>query len=274
MNKQEGEFIKFIPEKKEIGKNVRLKISVYRHGEKTSEGELSARGREQSREIGQKKEVPESGIKFYHSPFKRTTETVEEIIEGIKEQAKKTPIFKTRVREELAPPAWTNFAKFEEKLKEIRKKQGQSGVVKYLLGEIPENKLPLENIEDVKKWRNALALLIDREIRMAHHLYENSDVELSHITHDVVMSSFLKEAVILRDKEGKPQSVNYIEQIDGMFQPNEGFEIEIYVDEHGKESLRLLIKGREYEIDRKKIEAMAEEAKKEGYRGRTKTQNL
>lgn len=273
----EREKPEIVPERREVGRNVRLKISIYRHGEKTGEGELSPRGHKQSQEKGQQKEVPTSGVKFYISPFRRTTETVADEIKGIEEQAKKTRIFKTRVREQLAPPEWHNFAELEKALKKIKKEQQEgdnSKEVKYFLGETSDNQPAPENIEDLKKWRNALALIIDREIRMSHRLYENSNVELSHITHDVLMSSFLKEAAILRDKDGRPKDVDTVEQIDGLFQPNEGFEIEIYVDEKGSESSRLWIKGKEYEIDREKITAMAEEAKKEGYKGRTRTQNL
>ena len=191
------EKIEFSPEKRERGKNIHLKISFHRHAEKTSEGQLSEIGFAQAKKAGKEKEIAKDGIKIYTSPFQRTKDTVKQIIKGIEEQNEKHRIFNTRVRLELAPPEWESLDAIREKAKEIEAKTGaQTDLVKYILFK------PLYQ-KDLKHWTSGLAFLVDQYRKMTDRLYSNSDIELMHVTHDIVIADFLRKVAILKDEKGE-----------------------------------------------------------------------
>lgn len=252
---------------KERGKDVKIFVSVMRHGEKTLEGELSDLGFKKAKKKGLEKEIPKNGIKSYTSPFRRTTETLKAILKGIEEKSKSKKIFKTRVRLELAPPKWKHFEKIVEKAKRIGAIKGESGILNYLLSE------PLAQ-EDIEKWTSGLAYLIDTYRKMGKRLYSRSEIELQHITHDIVIADFLRKVAILKDKENRRIEVKNLDIIGGYIKPLEGFIFEIYLDDKGSEHLKIIFRGKEYEVDKEKLKELVDKFKREPYKGRTTKQNL
>lgn len=223
---------------------------------------LSEIGFAHAKSMGEEKEISKSGIKAYISPFKRTADTAEQIIKGIQEKNEKTKIFKSQIREELAPPMWRNFEKLREELKKVEEKEGHDGLVRYLLSSTGETK------EDLEDWTNAFGHLVNRYIKMSHKFYNHSDIELMHLAHEPLLSSFLKSVIILRDQEGNKVSFDNIDQIGGPFQPGENFDIEFSRDDKGQEHLSIKVRGKTYEVDREKIKEMAEKNKLRAYKGR------
>lgn len=258
----EKEVPKFKPEQeleKEKGKDVRIIVSVIRHGEKTPEGELSDLGLEKAKEEGRKKKIPEHGIKFYSSPFKRARDTAGAIVKGIEAQAKENKMFKSRTRLELAPPEWKPDV--IEKVKEIRAREGQEGVVKYVLSGALAQK-------DLEQWTSGLAYLIDSYKRMADRLYSHSRVELMHVTHDVVITDFLRKVAVSEDKK-----LN-LEDLGGSIKPLEGFDFEIYSDKQGQKHVKIDFRGKELNIDQEKFQELVNKFKQEPYKGRIEKQGL
>lgn len=251
---------------KERGKDVRIVVSVIRHGEKTTEQNLSELGLEEAKKMGRKKEIPSSGIKGYTSPFERASKTLEAILEGIKKQPQAPRIFKSRVRFELAPPKWEHFEEIIPKAKEIEKKEGEAGLFKYILSE------PLMQ-KDLERWTSSLAFFIDKYIRMGNKLYSHSNIELLHVTHDIVIGDFLRKVAIVKDKEGKRIVMKDLDILGGNIKFLEGFNFEIYLDSQGEKHLKINFRGNELEVDEEKLKDLANTFKKEPYTGRTTKQN-
>jgi hypothetical protein len=248
----------------EKGRDIVINILVVRHGKKDEVGNLSPSGREGAEDMGREKTIPKNGIKFYTSPFNRTRDTLKALIQGIKEQNGENRIFKSRVRYELAPPRWTNFEMFIKKANEIRKIEGDRGLFKYIFSE--------PSIQgDLEKWSSGLAFLINEYRKMAPRLYSNSNVELSHITHDILIEDFLKKVAILKDEKGNRITLNNLDIIDGDIKPLEGFNLRICLDVQKRETLKIFFRGREFDIDEDRLNKLVNEFKESPYKGRTET---
>jgi len=263
----EEEFKKFIPEeepKKEKGKNVRITISVSRHGEKTPNEELSELGSMESKEKGKKEIIPEGGVKAYTSPFRRAIETTESELEGIGKQDTKQRIYETKERSELAPPNWRK--EVYEGAKKIYAKEGEDGVFRYTLAE------PLAQ-EDLEKWTSGMAFIIDRYRRMANRLNSDTNIKLIHTTHDVVIGDFLRKAAILKDEGGGRIDLGNLDVVGGPIKYLEGFDLEIYLDEEGKEHLKIIFRDREFEVDAEKLGSLVNKYREAPYKGRKDKQD-
>lgn len=263
------EFLKFKTEKepiKETGKDVSINVSVIRHGEKTKKGELSFLGSLKAMTNGIRKEIPEQGLKAYVSPFDRTKKTVEAILKGIRLKAKKHKTFKTRVRLELAPPEWEHFDVLAKGCKEAVAKQGQGGLFKYVLSE------PLAQ-KDLEKWTSGLAYMIDSYTRMTDKLYSHSNIELMHVTHDIVIGDFLRKVAILKDEKGERVNLDNLDAVGGSIKPLEGFNFKIYSDKEGKKDIKILFRHKELGIDKERLQELADKYKQEPYKGRTTSQD-
>lgn len=90
-----------------------------------------------------------------------------------------------------------------------------------------------------------------------------------HVAHEPLLSSFLKSIVILRDKEDNKLNVENIDQIGGPFQPGEYLDFDINSDKSGQEHVKIVLRGKTYEVDMDKLREMAQEGKCESYKGRT-----
>lgn len=247
---------------REKGENINLVISFIRHGDKDSKGELTERGYESARELGKHKEVLPDGIKIYNSPFRRTASTVDAILDGVEEQGKKDKTFKTRQRIELAPPEWEHFEIIAKKGKEAEEKEGRGGLFRYISHE------PLAQ-KDLNHWTSALAFMIDRYRRGSHRFYEGSEVELRHITHDVVIGDFLRKVAVFKDKEGKRIEKVDFDKLGGSMNFLEGFEFVVRLDEKGNEFHKINFRGQELEVDEEKLNELVKLFKENPYEGRT-----
>lgn len=251
---------------REFGRDININVFVGRHGEKSSEGELSALGFEKAKEKGQEKEIPKDGIKFYVSPFRRTVNTAEAMIKGIEEQNKQQKVFKTRVRLELAPPDWEHEEVIFKKAKEIIGQEGEDSLTRYILSE------PLAQ-KDLEKWSSGLAYLLDKYIRMGEKLYSHSDIELEHISHDWLVSDFLRKVAILKDEEGNRIDLENLDAIGGPIKFLEGFNFKTYIDENGAKHLKIIFREREFEINEEKFKDLVQKFKEEPYKGRDDKQD-
>lgn len=251
---------------REKGKNVHLTISFLRHGDKDSRGELTERGYKEARDMGSNKEVEKNGIKMYTSPFRRTASTVDAILKGIEKQEKENKVFKTRKRITLAPPEWEHFSVIAKKAKEIEKREGNAGMFRYVMNE------PLAQ-KDLEQWTSALAFIIDRHKRGSRRFYSGSEVELQHITHDMVIGDFLRKVAIFKDEKGERMKNINFDKVGGPINFLEGFDFKVYLDEKGKENSKIIFRGQELEIDKNKFNELVNKFKEEPYEGRTTSQN-
>ncbi len=253
-------------EQREKGKNINLIISFLRHGEKDKEGELTAHGFQQAKSLGKDKNIKNYNIKMYTSPFRRTVSTVDAILKGIKKQERENKIFNTRRRITLAPPEWKNFKTIAKKGKEAEKEKGHAGLFHYIMTE------PLAQ-KDLEHWTSSLAYMIKLYRKGSHHFYSGSEVELQHITHDVVIGDFLRKVAVFKDENGKRiKNVNF-DELDGHINFLEGFEFKVHLDENGKESCKIVFRGQELEIDEEKLNKLVKIYKDSPYEGRITRQN-
>lgn len=250
----------------ELGKNIKLVISFLRHGKKDSKGELTDIGRVEAEDIGKQKEIPKNGVKLYASPFRRTADTMEAIIRGIKKQQEEKKVFNPLRRIELAPPDWEHFNHLVKKVQEIEEKEGHGGVFRYMMSE------PLAQ-KDLKRWSSALAYMIDRWRRGGHRFYSGSEVELQHITHDLVIGDFLRRVAIFRDENGqKIETINF-DNLGGPINFLEGFSFVVNIDNEGQEQLKIVFRDKELEIDENKFKELIDSYKKEPHEGRLSRQD-
>ena len=250
----------------EKGRNVNLAISFLRHGEKDLKGELTDVGRAKSEELGKQKELPKDGIKLYASPFRRTTSTMEKIIQGIEMQQTEKKIFKSRHRIMLAPPEWEHFDHLARKAKKMEEKEGHGGVFRYMMAE------PLAQ-KDLERWSSALAYMINQYRKGGHRFYSGSDIELQHITHDTVIGDFLRKVAIFRNENGqKIEDINF-DNLGGSINFLEGFSFVVNIDKEGQEHFKIIFRGKELEVDENKFKELVNFYKEEPHKGRVSKQD-
>ncbi|MBU0706853.1 hypothetical protein KKG41_00590, partial [Patescibacteria group bacterium] len=95
-----------------------------------------------------------------------------------------------------------------------------------------------------------------REIRMTDHFLEDSDVRLINVSHGPKLEPFLKQVLI--DSAGK-KGFESLEEIGGALNPGERFELKVDIDNQGEKTIKLLLRGEEYDIDMDKVSGLADE---------------
>ena len=274
-----------IREQMEYGENVEVRAIFMRHAAKTDTRDvtgvapLSEEGREQAREVGRGFVAKEHGIKAYMSPMGRAIETANLILE---EQEKKgIRIFKSRIRAGLrgvlGSKEWT---------RELTRRTDENLPKNYeeLTGE--ERQETLAKAEDIaldwwlsfgeKKFDEetpspeqvaaGVALLVDTYIRMADRLYSKSKVHFLNATHKSATEPFLKEVLLrkVKDEEGNERIVrgfDRLEEIGGGLDLAEFWDITVTTDEKGAKIVKLHLRGQEYDIDRRRLDELAQFAR-------------
>jgi len=269
-------------EGKEFGKNIRVIIEFGRHEipGKTPEGMsadfLTEKGQKSAKERGQK--IAEEKVAGYASPKLRAQETVDLELENVNEDIKvinqklsgnakessvgqKTDnVFKIKKRVEL--DTVKNFDKIMPEAKEWTKNQiagGKKGteldfIIQYYL----DNSKRCEEfgVTTPREAASEIAYRAQKELKMTERFYNNTNVRLINITHGPKLEPFLKEALINEDGSRGFES---LEEIGGSLNPGESFQFKVETDEQGQRKVKLLFREKEYEVDEKTIEMLADD---------------
>jgi len=191
---------------------------------------------------------------------------MEAIMQGIENQQEEKKIFNPRHRITLAPPEWEHFGHIAKKAKAIEKKEGHGGVFRYIMSE------PLAQ-KDIERWSSSLAYMIDQYRKGSHRFYSGSEVELQHITHDMVIGDFLRKVAIFRDEDGQRiEKINF-DNLGGAINFLEGFSFVVNIDGEGQEHLKIIFRGKELEVDEKKFKELTNSYKEEPHKGRVTKQD-
>ncbi|MBI2551917.1 hypothetical protein HYW17_01285 [Candidatus Uhrbacteria bacterium] len=87
-------------------------------------------------------------------------------------------------------------------------------------------------------------------VNMSGKLYEGLDVRFENLTHGPKLVAFLKEVLLKKDGT---RGFEKLEEIGGMVKPGEAVEIDIKRDEKGRMDMKLKFRGKEYDIDQKRL---------------------
>jgi len=108
----------------------------------------------------------------------------------------------------------------------------------------------------------SMAKMVDNYIKMSGKLKSGSKVDLINATHDFNVASFLKETLIREIDGKKVRGFEKIEEIGGGMEFNEGFELVINRKDKNNFFVKMLFRGREYEIDMPRINELVDVANK------------
>lgn len=241
----------------EKGKNVILRVFFVRHGEKDKEtGGLTERGKEEAIEVGKNMRKAKL-IKGYSSPLERAVQTTEQIIKATPLPSDKK--LKTRIRQEIGMPPFS--AEATQYYRDLEAMEFGKGAEWWLsFGETrpdEETWSPCETAE-------AFAYFLRRYHKMPDKLHAGSEVDFINGTHQALPEALLKEILIREQGDEKIVGFDKLEEIGGALKLTEGMEFEIKVDAVGQKTIKLHLRGREYDIDLEKLNKLAEsyEAKK------------
>lgn len=258
-------------EKKERGKNVKLRLIFLRHAHKAemdphaggviSQSNLSEKGKQASQNLGWTA-ATEENLKAYVSRFERSLETAENFLIGTLEKEDAPAIFSTRVRPALDAPHFSeefidvyrahfspkpeNFDSLSLDEKEKIIEDIEAPAVEYWL-ERWDEKFD-EETESAAEVAERTAYYFSCFDRMSEKLKSGSQVELMNITHKTVTEPFLIACL-------KPPLPN-LKEAEGPLDLLEGWEIIIETDENGKKSHAVKFRGKEYGIDMAKVAAL------------------
>lgn len=94
---------------------------------------------------------------------------------------------------------------------------------------------------------------------MAERFKDGSQLTAMAVTHGPKIESFVRE-VIVRDVGGKQvKGFEQLDEIGGMFEPGEGPEFKIDRDEDGNESIKMVLRGKEYDVDTAALQQLSDE---------------
>jgi|GEM_PF-2653096 len=258
-------------QKEKHGENVRITLSIRRHGAKTPEGELSSEGALMAQHQGLDWKDTEPTIRAYASLFRRANDTLNNLLEGIEVQddAKLHPLLKRGQKNELTPPDWKNFDELRVNLKKAKAEGGEHGMVRYLLNEPTA-------AEDLENWSAALAGMIDHYRRLSDRLYDDTNIRTLNIAHDVLIADFLKKVLVVRDGDNNRINTDSSDALDKFFDTIggpinylEGFDFKIYSPQKGAEkTIKIILRGKEYDVDESKFNDLVQKANLNLHKGR------
>lgn len=241
----------------EKGKNVILRVLFIRHGEKDKETDgLTEGGKEEA--IGFGKNLRKAKlIKGYSSSLERAVQTTEQIIGATPLPPDKKR--KTRIRQEIGmPPFSAQATQYYRDLEAIRFGKGAEWWLSF--GE----SRPDEETWSPRETAESFAYALRRYFKMPDKLYVGSEADLINGTHQALPEALLKEVLIREQGGEKIVGFDKLEEIGGALKLTEGMEFDINVDAIGQKTIKLHLRGREYDIDLEKLNKLAEsyEAKK------------
>lgn len=270
-----GETLKNIEKSPEsrFGQNVSVEIEFMRHEEpgKTPEGMsadyLTDKGQERA---AAKADDIDKPVKGYASPKLRAQQTIDLQLQNVDEEVrvinqklegdlketvkgqKPENEFLIRLRKEL--DVAKDFAKVMPEAQTWAKQQIADGskrtaydlVVQYYLDH-SERAAEL-GIPTPEESAQKIAFAADREIRMTSRLYSNSDIKLLNGTHGPNLEPFLREVMV---------GFKSLEELGGALNPGEGFKFISKTDDSGNQTVKLLLRGQEYDVNMERLQQLA-----------------
>ncbi|MDP1846012.1 MAG: histidine phosphatase family protein [Candidatus Moranbacteria bacterium] len=260
-------------EKFERGRNCALKINFLRHahkaqfdphvGGKISQSGLSEKGKLASRELGNN--IPSENVSEIHSSeFDRNKETAEGITYGSFEREKKTQIMTTRVKGILNAPHFSsdfikkeynprfnpkpeNYDSLDPDEQEKVVEEIEEPAVEYWLS-LWDKKYDYET-ESAEEVAQRVAYYLTEEAKSINEMLSGTEDELIAINHKTVTEPILLACL-------KPPIKN-LNEIGGSLFLLEGWSIDIKTDPEGKKTYKVSARNKEYELDWKKVEELA-----------------
>ncbi|MCG2809601.1 MAG: hypothetical protein L6275_04670 [Candidatus Portnoybacteria bacterium] len=254
--------------REEFGRKVEVHAKFIRHSEKKfprSENEvpLSENGIKKSEELGEGLEKRDR-IEGEYSDTVRARNTTESVVFHSPTENK----LKTKERGELAFRCSDDFMlrtrKHIEEVskksqKEIAKKGTEAGAstegIDYYLSF--GDKRPDNETYSPEETAATVAKRLDIAIRKADRLHSGTKMDAIFTSHDYVVAAFLKEVMSKQDEDGKKvEGFTSLEDIGGMIQPLEGFELIAKTDETGQKTIEFNFRGQNYEFNTERFEEL------------------
>jgi len=234
------------------GKNVEMHVIFVRHGKRNEEGTLTEEGLEQVKKYG-KSLTYKDVIKGYSSPIQRALQTTESIVESAPHKKK----LKTKIRKELSISGFSeNFNKvYLEHLK-----KGKNAPSDWYFG-LGDKRFDKES-PSYKEIAEGFAYLLQRSVKMSNRLYSGSKVDLINGTHGNLPECLLKEIMIRKVNGKKVRGFKSVREIGGTLEYSEPVDFEIKRDEKGEKYITLDFRGKEYDVDMKRLNQLADSYKR------------
>lgn len=243
-------------ESKEKGENVKIVLKFIRHGERTIEGFLTDRGREATRQKANESNIKKNdfdAVKAIGSTagpkgpthMGRALETSDSYAHGIAgDEAFNTKKSEILNYETFVNPAPYNLetyeSKFPDNFEQLSEKE-KAVVIKKVHTEILENVFSsdVQREKDyVKEIAGSFAYIIDHYSKMAKRLNSNSRVLIPAGTHGGIMEAILKKALVRKLEDNTEiRGFKKLEEIGGIFDTSEAFNINIKTDDKGNPEL-------------------------------------
>lgn len=303
MDSQSGVGEGAIEKNPEKGENITLVVRIMRHGDRTPEGNLEDFGRQRTIEkargsvsVYEQFDVikafgstagPKTVVEGEEMEMQRSLETAHIFAKELAVQ-QGTQAAKTRPRDILnyetseLPPPGDYFAKHKAFIKEFirdrlgyadkefgdlsdeEKKQvnayADANTVGWMMSTDSEDAISVN-----KETAGTYAVLIERYVKMIQEKIDSNKKILYVLgSHTGMMEPFLSQVAVWKDKDGGERHGATLDELGGIFDPSEGFDIVIKTDKNGKlEDLLLRFDkkdrlGGEARLDMGKIRESAE----------------
>ncbi len=254
-------------EEKRYNPNNEGLISVFRHGDKTPEGELAPSGFKQARERAETTERLGVIVKDYSSPVQRAQDMGKEMSQTLADQELIDPDSKEAIKGEKYNSRARDYLSFAEKgtkpqwIMENFGKLREQGPNKPLETYLSFNeKRPDPTTLSPKEMASRVGKVLYDQIRMIGRLKAGSRVNLADASHfptlDVFIASFLKDKI--EQDPVNPEGKTLVEKMGGPSDTAEGFEIKVNTDKQGKLSAKISFREKEYEVNMSELKELSE----------------
>lgn len=257
-----------------FGRNVEIDAIFVRHGEKetstsNAETSLTSEGEQMARDFGAGLEEKDA-IKPFSSDTDRTIDTAK-LATAASPTDKKMAL---RIRGELGM-VYDKKGPFVDEL--FKRKAEILGKDFKQVG-LEEQKRRMEEYDAfshdfyLQNWDKRpdpgtyspveeaamVARRVDTFIRMADRLHSGSQVDLLSATHDYVLAAFLKEVMIREQGGTSVRGYESVKDIGGPLGYTESFNVKIRTNESGGKAVKLVFRGKDYDMDMDRLQELVE----------------
>lgn len=271
-----------------IGHNTIVRARFRRHGDKadpmdsTSKSALSPRGKERTAEVARNTPIHKDGLFVRSSPVTRARETADIILEdartrGLLGGAGEQPHEQRQIRfrhelrqgglkawdemiQRHLPPNFDNLNLDPE----TRQRYIDAGDDE-VLDEWFKGKYPNDGSPSTREVAAEMAVLVSRVVEMPDKLWNGSEIDEEFDSHNSKLEPILKEIILRRvvDKESGEEKVvrgfDSIKEIGGGIRFAESWDLVAQKNANGEKSVKLLLRGNEYDIDLARLEKLRQQ---------------